>query len=175
MPNINGTLTDVGFDDLDGVNGELWWHPRFESGSMSSRPGSRLFPSRPVKATLSGDDWTVTVASTDAMVPLTWYELEARYFDSAGNFCRSDWYAPRVFVGPDDSDFSDLPISPNDADAVLVRHLVKCVHSESGVWVWDGPDAPAATHYLIPDDTGALIARVTAFPTPSATAPELTW
>lgn len=53
--------------------------------------------------------------------------------------------------------------------------FVKCVHLEAGKWVWDGPDGPLATHYLIPDETGALIARPTPFPTPSASSPELTW
>lgn len=53
--------------------------------------------------------------------------------------------------------------------------LAKCVHLEAGQWVWDGPNAPAATHYLIPDENAALVARATPFPTPSATAPELIW
>lgn len=50
----------------------------------------------------------------------------------------------------------------------------KCVHLEAGKWVWDGPDSAAATHYLIPDISGALIARPTAIPIPGAT-PSLTW
>lgn len=58
------------------------------------------------------------------------------------------------------------------AGALAVK---KCVHLEAGVWVWDGPDSPDATHYLIPDDTGALVARATPFPTPSASAPEMNW
>lgn len=53
--------------------------------------------------------------------------------------------------------------------------LSKCVHLDAGVWVWDGPNGASATHYLIPDDTGALIARATPFPVPSASAPELIW
>lgn len=53
--------------------------------------------------------------------------------------------------------------------------LAKCVHLEAGKWVWDGPNGASSTHYLIPDETGALIARATPFPFPSATAPELTW
>ena len=61
------------------------------------------------------------------------------------------------------------------AAAILpVFGLAKCVHRDAGVWVWDGPAAPAATHYLIPDETGALIVRPTPFPTPLAT-PALDW
>lgn len=56
-----------------------------------------------------------------------------------------------------------------------VLALSKCVHLEAGVWIWDGPNGPLATHYLFPDDTGALVARPTPFPVPSASAPELTW
>lgn len=55
-----------------------------------------------------------------------------------------------------------------------VLGLSKCVHLEAGKWVWDGPNGAAATHYLIPDHTGALVARATPFPTPDAT-PSLTW
>jgi len=51
----------------------------------------------------------------------------------------------------------------------------KCVHLESGVWVWDGPSGPLATHYLLPDDTGTLVARPTLFPRPSVSAPALEW
>lgn len=50
----------------------------------------------------------------------------------------------------------------------------KCIHLESGVWVWDGPDGIAATHYLIPDDAGVLVARPTVWPVPGAT-PVLNW
>lgn len=50
----------------------------------------------------------------------------------------------------------------------------KCVHVEAGKWVWDGPDGLAATHYVLPDDTGALVVRPTVWPVPGAT-PEFTW
>ncbi|KQR43437.1 hypothetical protein ASF87_16740 [Microbacterium sp. Leaf161] len=53
--------------------------------------------------------------------------------------------------------------------------LAKCVHLESGKWVWDGPNGSLATHYLLPDHTGSLVARPTPFPVPSATSPALTW
>ena len=48
----------------------------------------------------------------------------------------------------------------------------KCLRIESGQWVWD--ISSAATHYLIPDDTGALIARPTVWPVPAST-PQLNW
>lgn len=51
----------------------------------------------------------------------------------------------------------------------------KCVHFEAGVLIYDGPNGPLATHYLIPDDTGIPIARSTLFPVPSASSPELIW
>lgn len=52
---------------------------------------------------------------------------------------------------------------------------VKCVHLEGNTVVWDGPDSPAATHYLIPDHTGMPVPRATPFPIPSASSPQLTW
>jgi len=50
----------------------------------------------------------------------------------------------------------------------------KCIHLENGVWVWDGPSGLGATHYLIPDDTGVLVARPTVWPVPAST-PVLNW
>lgn len=53
--------------------------------------------------------------------------------------------------------------------------LKKCVHLEAGEWVWDGPDGPDATHYLIPDHNGEYVTRSTPFPVPSASTPALDW
>lgn len=47
----------------------------------------------------------------------------------------------------------------------------KCVRREAGAWVWV---RAGATHYLIPDHTGALVVRPTPYPIPDA-APSLTW
>lgn len=58
------------------------------------------------------------------------------------------------------------------ADAVLAaKQAVKAVRLEAGKWVWD---LAGATHYVIPDHTGALIVRPTAQPVPAAT-PALDW
>lgn len=50
----------------------------------------------------------------------------------------------------------------------------KCIHREGGTWVWDGPSGLGATHYLLPDHTGAYVVRPTPFPIPLAT-PALNW
>lgn len=63
-------------------------------------------------------------------------------------------------------------------DFVEGLHLVqldKSVHFEGGEMLYDGPGTTVATHYLIPDETGEPVARLTPFPTPSASAPELNW
>lgn len=76
---------------------------------------------------------------------------------------------------------ADSPTIIAAAEAAIANALTtklalsKCVHLDAGIWVWDGPNGPLATHYLLPDDTGALIARATPFPVPSASSPELTW
>lgn len=72
---------------------------------------------------------------------------------------------------------TDAELDARVAGLVEELHLataVKCVHLDGGAWVWDGPAAAAATHYVLPDDTGALIVRPTPFPTPLAT-PALNW
>jgi len=56
-------------------------------------------------------------------------------------------------------------------DLVEAKQSVKCVRLESGAWVWD---TAAATHFVIPDHTGALVVRATAQPVPAAT-PALNW
>lgn len=53
--------------------------------------------------------------------------------------------------------------------------LSKCLHIEAGRWVYDGPNGPLATRYIIPNHDGRLVIRQYPFPTPSASAPELTW
>ncbi|MDA4893041.1 hypothetical protein PFZ55_39885 [Streptomyces sp. MS2A] len=58
-------------------------------------------------------------------------------------------------------------------NAAEVKPL-KCVHLEGGKWVYDGPDGLAATHYVLPDDTGALIVRPTVWPVPQST-PAFNW
>lgn len=62
----------------------------------------------------------------------------------------------------------------DDALASILA-LSKCMHLDAGVWVWDGPNGALATHYILPDHTGALVARATPFPTPSASTPGLDW
>lgn len=56
----------------------------------------------------------------------------------------------------------------------IAKSVVRCIRREAGKWVWVGPDAPTATHYLIPDHTGALVVRATPLPTPLA-SPALDW
>lgn len=69
------------------------------------------------------------------------------------------------------------PTVVDAAAAAVSAQLVlkKCVHLEAGEWVWDGPDGDDATHYLIPDHNGEIVARETPFPVPSATPLTLNW
>lgn len=71
---------------------------------------------------------------------------------------------------PTFQDIEDAVI--NDLSSIL--SLSKSVHLEDGQWVWDGPNGPLATHYVLPDHAGDLIVRATPFPTPGST-PVLTW
>ena len=45
----------------------------------------------------------------------------------------------------------------------------KCVHLEGSIVVWDTPGATSATHYVLPDSTGALVVTSTVWPTPGST------
>jgi len=56
---------------------------------------------------------------------------------------------------------------------IEAKQAVKCVRLESGKWVWDV--TAAATHYIIPDDTGQPVIRATPWPVPNPTTPVLDW
>ena len=46
------------------------------------------------------------------------------------------------------------------------------IRLEAGAWVWD---LAGATNYLLPDETGALVARATPGPVPNPAKPEINW
>ena len=52
--------------------------------------------------------------------------------------------------------------------------LTKCIHFASGRWVWDGPNGPLATHYILRID-GRWRTTATPFPTPSPSRPAISW
>lgn len=60
-------------------------------------------------------------------------------------------------------------------DALTAKlSLTKSVYLDGGKWAWRVSGSPAATHYVLPDHTGAQIVRPTPFPTPAAT-PAFNW
>lgn len=61
---------------------------------------------------------------------------------------------------------------PARVTALEVLRPVKAVRLEAGKWVWD---LAGATHYLLPDETGALVARATPWPVPNPITPSLDW
>lgn len=124
---------------------------------------------RPISAAVSCLGWHIPSGNGSAVQILTSASANpSQWMRSKASGVWSPWLRI-VDQGVLDARVAGLP-----AELRLVQ-LEKCIHLESGVWVWDGPAAPAATHYLLPDDTGALVARSTPFPVPSASAPELTW
>lgn len=66
---------------------------------------------------------------------------------------------------------TDIAAAQATASDAKAKQAVKCVRLETGKWVWD---LAGATHFVIPDHTGALIVRATAQPVPAAT-PALDW
>lgn len=76
---------------------------------------------------------------------------------------------------------ADSPTIIAAAEAAIANALTtklalsKCLHFESGVAVYDGPNGSLATHYVFFDHLGVPIIRPTPFPVPSASAPEFTW
>lgn len=58
------------------------------------------------------------------------------------------------------------------ADGITAAKPILCLRREAGAWVWDR--SSAATHYVIPDHTGALVVRSAHHPVPDA-SPSFTW
>ncbi len=69
-----------------------------------------------------------------------------------------------------DPDFFREPAEAAVAAMAAELRPAKCAHREGGEWVRDDADGPLATHYLIPDHTGAYVARPTVWPVPAANA-----
>lgn len=108
-----------------------------------------------------------------AGVPAGGAALQVIRKDAAG--ITTEWATPdKTMVGlsnVNNTTDMDKPVSTPMQAALNAATFVKSVRLEAGKWVWD---LTGATHYLIPDHTGALIARPTPRPTPDVT-PSFTW
>lgn len=66
MPNVTGTLSDIGMSSLAGMNAVI----RFTPSENAVSPGGRIFASKPVDTTpIGGSNFAVNLASTVDLSP----------------------------------------------------------------------------------------------------------
>lgn len=96
------------------------------------------------------------------------------YADTKDTDNRSAWAAADTATLNSAKSYTDGQVSTDRGrlTSIEAKQAVKAVKLEAGKWVWD--ISSAATHYVIPDHTGALVVRATPWPVPAAT-PSLNW
>ena len=121
MAVVSYTLSDMGLASLAAYSPRLVFTP-----SGPAVKGSILFASRPIGSTPNTfGEGTVTLSSTETMIPETWYTLTITWLDSAGNYISKDFPDWKIRVPAADGDLSDMIDAP-----------------APGYLIWFGPEPP---------------------------------
>ena len=112
MSALSGTLLDFGITPLAGIPTLLEFVP-----SEAGVKGGNLFTAKPVAVTVDPDgDWSVTLESTDDMVPAgIFYTVRINQGSTWWDF-----YGPKLFIPDGTWTLDSLPGAPLAANAVLV-------------------------------------------------------
>lgn len=87
MPNVTGTLTDIGGGHLVGKYPEIV----FELNRPNTKAGV-LLPTEPVRAIPATDGtFSAPLQSTTDMLDDAWYTISIQWLDTAGNYIRADF------------------------------------------------------------------------------------
>lgn len=116
MSVINFTLLDFGLASLAPMSPTVKFIP-----SGAGIAGGRLFSSTPVVATMTGAAGTVTLTSTDGVVPEAYYTVQIEHLQAGGQYTHFDIlgfkvYVPDGYIGP----LTGLPGVPLSPSSVLV-------------------------------------------------------
>lgn len=106
MPNVTGTLTDVGGGHLVGKYPEI----HFTLNAPNAKAGVML-PTQPLTVQPEADgSFTAPLQSTTDMQDDAWYTLSIQWLDSAGNYVKADFpdWALQVPTGSGTFSFSNL-------------------------------------------------------------------
>lgn len=87
MPNVTGTLTDIGGGHLVGKQPQIVFTP--------NRPNSKagvMVPTEPVKVAPAADGtFAANLSSTTDMQDDAWYTVSMVWLDAAGNYVKADF------------------------------------------------------------------------------------
>jgi len=104
MPNVTGTLTEVGGGHLVGKYPEI----HFTLNAPNSKSGVML-PTEPVTVQPASDgSFTAPLQSTTDMLDDAWYTLSIQWLDAGGNYVRADFPDWALQVPTGGGSFSDL-------------------------------------------------------------------
>ncbi|AOY72049.1 hypothetical protein ARZXY2_2519 [Arthrobacter sp. ZXY-2] len=108
MPDVTGTVTEVGGGHLDGAFPEI--HFKLNA---ANRKGGVLVPTQPfIVSPASNGVWTANLQQTTNMHDLAWYTLSIRWLDLGGNYVRADFPDWALQVPASGGAFSDLISKP---------------------------------------------------------------
>lgn len=115
-----------------------------------------------------GAEVSALAGDISALATATQAALAARAVTAASDATTKANAAQAAAIEDATTKYGGLPARVTDLEGM---QPIKAVRLEAGKWVWD---LVGATHYLLPDETGALVARATPWPVPAAT-PSLDW
>jgi hypothetical protein len=140
MPNVTGTLTDVGGGHLVGKYPEI----HFTLNKPNSKAGVML-PTEPVTVQPATDgSFTAPLQSTTDMFDDAWYTVSIQWLDAAGNYVKADFPDWALQVPTGGGSFSDLFGKPPKNTAMIYVSLVAPADPQKWTfWLESDPVDPA--------------------------------
>lgn len=116
MAVVYGTLSDFGLEAFVGMAPRVIF-----TATGAGTKGGRLFASTPVVAIPDSSGlFSVTLETTDGVVPEVWYTVGIEHLNPGGEYTHFDLLGYRLFVPASGGPIGDLPGAPLSPSTVLV-------------------------------------------------------
>lgn len=116
MAVVTFTLTDFGLETLTDKSPRVIFTP-----SSAGVKGAQLFPTTPIVAIPdAAGNGSVTLESTDGVVPTVWYTVSIEHLQPGGKYTHYDVLNYRMFVPEQGGPIGSLPGAPLSPQSVLV-------------------------------------------------------
>lgn len=139
MPNVTGTLTDIGGGHLVGKQPQIV----FELNRPNTKSGV-VIPTEPAKVTPGTDGtFSVNLSSTTDMQDDAWYSVSMVWLDPAGNYVKADFPDWALQVPTSGGSFTDLfGRPPANQRMVYVSLTAPPDPRPFTLWLQQDPDNP---------------------------------
>jgi len=139
MPNVTGTITDVGGGHLVGKYPEI----HFTLNKPNSKAG-KMHPTQPLTVVPASDGtWTAALESTIDMMDDAWYTVSIQWLDDAGNYVKADFPDWKLEVPTAGGVFSNLfGRPPANTRMVYVSLTAPTDPRPFTLWLKQNPDDP---------------------------------